>query len=186
MEEYLREISTGSREPSISYLIGSSGIGKKTFLSKCFKKLQFNPIHISPLFNKQSIVCAKKNMIQEIESLVLNQNITQFFSTSKDIIVLENLHVIPDKNFFDSLLDLKKKSLRSHIVCVLNTDFISERFLDYVIKSCDVFTFKSKSPRALRNIFRKMSVDLGKGNQDSPHPFQVLNHPQPYPQSDDS
>lgn len=171
METYLREISEGTRKPTISYLIGSSGIGKKTSLNKCIEKLKFKQINVNTLYNINHHYYNKKDLITEIGKIVLHQNIEFFFTHIKDIMIIHNMDTITDKAFFDSFLKLKEKN-RTHIICIINTDKISARFLDYIVKNCDVFQMKPKSCTKLVEIFKQKAANL---NIDYPdHHFDSI------------
>ena len=153
LKEWLTKVSNNEEIPTLIHFIGSVGVGKKTYIEQITKELNYKCIHINCLYDKDHTYFKKKNFVTSLKHIVTNRNIEFLISGMKDIVVIHNLHVMHEKSFFDQLLKLKKEvKFVTPVICILNSNYISERFLTYITKDCIVFKQEPKSYEELLQI----------------------------------
>lgn len=153
LQEWLTQVSKNNENPTLIHFIGSIGVGKKTYIEQITKELNYKCIHINCLYDKDHTYFKKKNFVTSLKHIVTNRNIEFLISGMKDIVIIHNLHIMHEKSFFDQLLKLKKEvKFVTPVICILNSNYISERFLTYITKDCIVFKQNPKSHNDLLDI----------------------------------
>ena len=94
--------------------------------------------------------------------IVTNRNIEFYLTGKKDVVVIHNLHVITEKAFYDDMLKLNSDvEFVTPVICILNKNYISERFLSYMTKNCIVFNYPKKSQEELESILKEYGKQYG-------------------------
>ena len=168
LTKWFEAISRNQVKPSLVYLVGDTGTGKKTYVQETIKTYDYRCIHINCLYDKDHSRLKKKTFLSQLTHIVTNKNIEYFLTGIRDVVVIHNLHVINDKSFYDDILKLKDQvDFVTPVICILNRSHISERFLSYMTKGCEVFDFPKKTPEELVRIANCVGPSLGLTN---PHP----------------
>ena len=162
LSKWFEDICNNTIKPSLVYLVGNTGVGKKTYVKSIVELYNYRCININCLYDKDHSRLKKKTFVSQLTHMVTNRNIEYFLSGLKDVVIINNLHVISDKTFYDEILELKKKiHFVTPVVCILNKDYLSERFLAYITKGCDVFEFSKKSDNELIKIIKNYGRSIG-------------------------
>lgn len=140
LESWFKDLNSTELKYKLIFFTGSCGSGKKYKLRKLSNKYNVNMINVNPLYNKAHTHFPKKVFLEKLVEISTKQNIDSFFKTSKDVIVIHNLHIF-DKAFFEKMSEIKA-NIVIPIICLLNTSLMSERFQSYVLRNAKHFSHR--------------------------------------------
>lgn len=160
--DWFEDVSNEKVPPSLVYYVGDIGTGKKTFVNSLVDQKGYRCININCIYDKDHSRLKKKTFVSELNHIVTNRNIEFFLTGKRDIVIIHNLHVITDKSFYDDIAALTS-SVRfvTPVICILNRQYISERFLTYMTKGYRVFQHDHKSQGELLAILKEASREYG-------------------------
>lgn len=161
---WFSEVAKNKIKPTLVYYIGDNGTGKKTHVNDIVEMNGYKAININCIYDKDHSRLKKKTFVSELSHIVTNRNIEFFLTGVRDIVIIHNLHVITDKGFFDDLMKVKNSvDFVTPVVCIINRNFISERFLTYITKGCFTFYHRHKTTDELKEIatsaFREYGIN---------------------------
>lgn len=164
LKDWLSQVALNKENPTLIHFVGSVGVGKKTCIEEITKQLNYKCIHINCLYDKDHTYFKKKNFVASLKHIVTNRNIEFLISGMKDIVIIHNLHIMHEKSFFDQLLKLKNEvKFVTPVICILNSSYISERFLTYITKECLIFKQNPKNYDELlyilKNTVKQLNMD---------------------------
>jgi len=160
LEEWFQKVSKKEIKPSLVHLVGDVGVGKKTYVKNIVENCGYRCININCIYDKDHSCFKKKAFVNELSHIVTNRNIEFFLTGKRDVVVIHNLHVITEKSFFDDILKLNATvDFVTPVICILNKNYISERFLSYMTKNCIVFHQLKKTHEELQEILKELCED---------------------------
>tara|TARA_B100001250_G_scaffold300307_1_gene261999 strand:+ start:590 stop:1855 length:1266 start_codon:yes stop_codon:yes gene_type:complete len=162
LEEWFCKVANNEIKPSLVHLIGDVGVGKKTDVRNIIQEYGYRCININCIYDKDHSRFKKKTFVNELSHIVTNRNIEYYLTGKKDVVVIHNLHVITEKAFYDDMLKLNSDvEFVTPVICILNKNYISERFLSYMTKNCIVFNYPKKSQEELESILKEYGKQYG-------------------------
>lgn len=123
------------------YIYGSGGIGKTTLANMILEKYQYNIINLS------SIYINNKNIIETINSVLINKSICMMFSENisyKGLIIDDLEHYIDsDKNIFNNIQKILKniKDYSNNPIIIISNK-INKKIYNNLSKQCVIIKLK--------------------------------------------
>tara|TARA_B100000965_G_C19603538_1_gene764614 strand:- start:32357 stop:33613 length:1257 start_codon:yes stop_codon:yes gene_type:complete len=160
--EWFKKVCNDEIKSSLVHLVGDVGVGKKTYVRNVIESYGYRCININCIYDKDHSCFKKKTFVNELAHIVTNRNIEYFLTGKKDVVIVHNLHVITEKAFYDDILKLNATvDFVTPVICILNKNYISERFLSYMTKNCIVFRHEKKTHEELKEILKDVCKSYG-------------------------